>query len=173
VPAGLSTFDLVFNDISDRDAGYDKHYGTQNAYWDRLNVNLPNFDRWQERMYAAIQASGRPGILWQIPLENQYFRTLNETERHYSDNKAECLMANIDALADLGVVGLLFGPGANANTVYWDATGDGITNPEPTCTTDGVSTGQICNDHLSTVADDGGYIRMVGGQYYQSPVPLP
>ena len=35
------------------------------------------------------------------------------------------------------------------------------------CTSDGLSSGQICNNHTSTVSDDdGGYMRMEGQQYY-------
>jgi hypothetical protein len=65
------------------------------------------------------------------------------------------------------------GAGNSGNTITGDAKKDGVTNPPAICTTDGISTGQICNDHLSTVADDdGGFIRMMGQAYYQNPVAL-
>ena len=51
---------------------------------------------------------------------------------------------------------------------------DGITNPPSFCTTDGTSSGQVCNNHPSTVADDeGGYLRMASTDYYANTVPLP
>src|SRR5206468_7133136 len=59
------------------------------------------------------------------------------------------------------------------NSTHTDAMNDGTTNPASFCTTDGTSSGQICNNHTSTVADDdGGFIRMSGQTYYQNPVAL-
>ncbi|HSO94706.1 MAG TPA: hypothetical protein VLV81_01555, partial [Acidimicrobiia bacterium] len=53
-PAGTSTYDLVFNDVSDRDAGYYKYVaGRPHAFWDRLNVTLPNFARWEQFLGAV------------------------------------------------------------------------------------------------------------------------
>jgi hypothetical protein len=80
---------------------------------------------------------------------------------------------HVPELIETGIVGALFGAGNAGNTTNTDAKHDGVTNPPSSCTTDGVSTGQICNDHPSTVADDdGGFIRMAAQAYYQSPVAL-
>src|SRR5205807_3418172 len=41
------------------------------------------------------------------------------------------------------------------------------------CTTRGVSSGQVCNNHTSTVSDDdGGYLRMATANYYKAPLPV-
>ena len=71
------------------------------------------------------------------------------------------------------VVGLLFGRGNGGSTTNEDDKADGVTNPPSICTTDGVSTGQVCNTHASTVSDDdGGYLRMASTDYYSAPLPV-
>ncbi|MBV9281242.1 MAG: hypothetical protein JOZ41_14270, partial [Chloroflexi bacterium] len=170
-PAGTSTYDLVFNDVLDYDAGY--YQVVQNdptRWWDRLNVTFPNFHRWETYVGAISQTSGKSVIVWQIPVGNQYFDTENNTDGHYQDNRAEYFFGHIAELAQSGIIGLLFGGGPPSSTVS-DAMGDGVTNPAPFCTSYGVSSGQICNNHTSTVSDDdGGYIRMEGQQYYANGV---
>jgi hypothetical protein len=185
VPSGTTPYDLLFNDVSDRDAGYYKYvYNNPNAYWDRLNVSFPNFHRWESYVSAASGAAGRSVIVWQIPEGNQYFATENNTNGHYQDNRAEYFFSHISELANSGIIGLLFGAGNGGSTVHTDGMNDGVTNPASTCTSDGVSSGQVCNNHVSTVSDDdGGYIRMQAQQYFAgggyplsggaSPTPTP
>ena len=173
VRADTSRYDLVFNDVADRDAGYYKYVYGSNVFWDRLNVAYPNFHRWEDYVSAVTAAAGRPAIVWQIPLGNQYFQTENNTDGHYQDNRAEYFFAHPNELVSSGVIGLLFGRGNGGSTTYTDDKGDGVTNPSSFCTTDGTSSGTICNDHASTSSDDdGGYLRMAAAAYYVSPVPL-
>jgi hypothetical protein len=170
---GTSHYDLVTNDVLDRDAGYYKSVYGQNRWWDRLNVTFPNFHRWEDYVAAFTTTSGRPAMVWQIPLGNQYFQTEDDTDGHYQDNRAEYFFAHPQELVDAGVIALLFGRGNGGSTTYTDDKGDGITNPASFCTTDGVSSGQICNDHVSSEPDDdGGYIRMAAAAYYGAPVHL-
>lgn len=175
-PVGTSTYDLIFNDVADRDAGYyDVVYGDPSRWWDRLNVAVPNFHRWEQYLGAAITAAGgRPAFVWQVPLGNQYFQTENNTTGHYQDNRAEYFLGHVDELVQTGVVGVLFGAGNDGSTVNYDEQGDGVTNPAAICTTRGVSSGQVCNSYASTVADDdGGYLRQAARAYYAAPKPLP
>jgi hypothetical protein len=166
--------ELLFNDPLDRDAGQYRVMFGQNRWWDRLNVTFPNFARWEQYLHGAIAAdNNKPMLLWQVPVGNQYFQSEDNTDGHFQDNRAEYIFNHVPELIQTGVVGALFGPGNAGNTSYGDSKKDGITNPAPICTTDGISSGQICNDHASTVADDdGGYIRLMGQVYYQSPVGL-
>jgi hypothetical protein len=67
--------------------------------------------------------------------------------------------------ANAGFLGLMFGAGVGSQSHYYDAQNDGVTNPAPI----------NGNTQTATVADDdGGYIRLGAGAYYQpGPVPLP
>jgi hypothetical protein len=161
-------YDLIFNDVGDRDAGYYKYvYNNPHAWWDKLNVTFPNFHRWETYIGAIHSAAGKPIMIWQIPEGNQYFDTENNTNGHYQDNRAEYFFGHMDELAQAGVIGLLFGAGNGGSTVNADGMNDGVTNPASLCPSDGVSSGQVCNTNTSTVSDDdGGYLRMAGQQYY-------
>ena len=170
----LGAHDILWNSPLDRDAGQYKSMFKQNRWWDRLNVKYPNFLRWEQYLQATLAAdNNKPMLLWQVPVGNQYFQSENNTDGHYQDNRAEYIFGHIPELMQSGIVGVMFGPGNAGNTGWGDSKGDGVTNPPAICTTDGLSSGQICNDHPSTaVDDDGGYIRMMGQAYYQAPVPL-
>jgi len=172
-PANTSTYDLVFNDVDDRDAGYYKYVdGRADAFWDRLNVTVPDFARWEDYLGAVTAATGRRAMVWQVPLGNQYFDTDNNTPGHYQDNRAEYFFGHMADLSSIGVIGVLYGRGNAGSTTNTDAQGDGVTNPTPICDSDGLSSGSICNTHVSNVADDdGGYLRMAAAAYEASPVP--
>jgi hypothetical protein len=166
-------YDLVFNDVADRDAAYYKYVLGNDVFWDRLNVTFPNFARWETYLSSVIAAAGRPAIVWQIPEGNQYFDTANDTDGHYQDNRAEYFFAHAQELVDDGIIGLLFGAGNGGSTVHTDDKGDGVTNPASFCTSDGMSSGQVCNTRVSSYDDDdGGFIRISAASYYQSPIPL-
>ncbi len=169
-----STYDLLFSDVLDRDAGfYSYSQNDPNHWWDKLNVTFPNFLRWEQWVAGAVRAAGKPMIIWQIPLGNQYFQTMDNSRGHYQDNRAEYFFSHMDELRQVGVIGLLFGAGTSGVTNNGDADSDGVTNPPSFCSTDGVSSGQVCNNHQSTVSDDdGGYLRMAAQQYYANPLPL-
>jgi hypothetical protein len=166
--------EVLFNDPLDRDAGQYRVMFGQNRWWDRLNVSFPNFARWEQYLHGAISAdNNKLMLLWQVPVGNQYFQSENNTDGHFQDNRAEYVFNHIPELIQTGIVGALFGPGNAGNTSYGDSKQDGITNAPAICTSDGVSSGQICNDHPSSVADDdGGYVRMMGQAYYQAPLAL-
>jgi hypothetical protein len=169
-----STYDVLFNTPLDRDAGQYKALYNQNRWWDRENVTFPNFTRWEQYLSAARGVVGnKPVLLWQVPVGNQYFQTLNNTNNHFQDNRAEYFFGHVPELIQTGIVGIMFGAGNAGSTSFDDGSHDGVTNPPAQCTTDGTSSGQICNDHPSTVADDdGGFIRMSGAAYYRNPVAL-
>ena len=168
VPPGVHPYDLVFTDVADRDAG------VSGNWWDRLNVALPNFHRWEAYMSGITSATGKPAVVWQVPIGNQYFRTDDGSPWHRQDNRAEYFFGHVQELAAAGIIAVMFGSGGNnQSTENIDAAGDGVTNPPAQCTTLGVSSGQVCNDHISSVSDDdGGYLRLAGAAYYASPVPL-
>ncbi len=170
--AGTSSWNLVFTDTSDRDAGYYQYvYGNTRTWWDPTNSVLPNFANFRTWLAGINAGTGRRIVLWQTPLGNQYFDTENNTNGHYQDNRAQYFLGDgpsyghLTDFANAGVVGVLFGAGAAGPTTYTDAMGDGITNPAP------VNSFQCngCNTHTSQYSDDdGGYLRIFGGSYLRA-----
>ncbi|HYF75602.1 MAG TPA: hypothetical protein VD973_00565 [Symbiobacteriaceae bacterium] len=172
VPAGVSTYDLVFNDVADRDAGHYASMGKQ-TWWDRTNLTFPNFHRWEEYIANIGQVTGKRLVIWQIPTGNQYFATMDNSYGHYQDNKVEYFYDHMQELASYGVVALLFGRGNPGSNAHWDENQNGVTNGTPFCTTAGMGHGEICNTNISTVPDDdGGYIRMRTEAYLQDPLQV-
>jgi hypothetical protein len=173
-------YELNFFSPRDRDAAYYlSAYGSNRWWWDD-NSREPRFSTmaaWLSRIDMAM--GGKRALLWQVPNGNRVERAENNTDGHYQDDFAEYWLnptsgrSNMGAWANSGVIGIMFGAGAGGQSHYFDAAGDGVTNPAPLATP-GNPMG-VVNNQTSTVSDDdGGYIRVYGGQYYaQGPVPLP
>ncbi|MBV9804160.1 MAG: hypothetical protein JO130_13255 [Solirubrobacterales bacterium] len=107
-------FDLVFNDVTDRDAGfYQDVEGNPRTWWGpadfvRHDRYIAGFTR---RTHTAV-------VLWQLPLGDTHE---NDTWNHYKDNRLQWWLgpdsaAHLRATHDAGVIGLLFGAGATGNT---------------------------------------------------------
>ena len=108
--ASLGTrFDLVFNDVTDRDAGFYQHVeGNPNTWWGPGDAYLAGFTR-RTRTHV---------VLWQLPLGNTM---LNNTWGHYRDNRLQWWLddpsgPHLRAIRGAGVIGLLFGGGAAGTT---------------------------------------------------------
>ena len=107
-------FDLVFNDVADRDDGFRrKVLGEQRPahHWGRGDVR--RHLRYLRRFTAATR---RAVALWQLPLGN---RRLPDTHERYRDNRVDLLLGSrrtLRAARAAGVVGLLFGAGAEGCT---------------------------------------------------------
>ncbi len=163
-PVGVSSWDLLSSDVAD----FDSAQPGGRSWWDRTNKTYPNFSRYLTFIQGLSNNTQRRVVMWQVPMGNQYFDTMNNTPGHYQDNRAEYIMSNVAAFAAAGVIAVLFGPG-NGGTMNTDARHDGATNPSP------ISTYECnkCNIHKSIYADDdGGYLRISIGQYMKSPVPI-
>jgi hypothetical protein len=106
VPPGVHPYDLVFTDVADRDAGVSV------IWWDRLNVTLPDFHRWESYVSGITSATGKPAVVWQVPIGNQYFRTDDGSPWHRQDNRAEYFFGHVQELAAAGIIAVLFGSGA-------------------------------------------------------------
>src|SRR5439155_10145531 len=147
-----STFNLVFNDVADHDAGWWElvnHDGGAH-WWDRSNATLPNFNQWLASMTKLHLRTARPLIEWQVPVGNQYYLTENNTDGHYQDNRAEIFLANTSALQAAGIQAVLFGAGNAGQTTYTDAEADGITNNNGVPTIDLLGGCIACNNHGSS-----------------------
>ncbi|MBN9391572.1 MAG: hypothetical protein J0I20_26300 [Chloroflexi bacterium] len=165
-----ANFDLLFYDIADRDAAFKAiQYGDNSGWLDAGNNTFPNFNRFHQFISYMTGYTNRRGMLWQVPLGNTIYRTMNNTDYHYQDNKVQYYLndnsQHIQDAANSGLIGILFGAGADKVTAYTDAANDGITNPAPI----------NGNNEVSKYPDDdGGYLRLQGGAYYsRGAVALP
>lgn len=107
-------FDLVFNDVADRDDGFrQKVLGERRVthHWGRGDV--ARHLRW---VRGVTRATGTPMVLWQLPLGN---RRLPNTWRRYRDNRVDLLLgsrSNLRRAKRAGIVALMFGAGADGCT---------------------------------------------------------
>lgn len=163
-PEGVSSFDLISSDVADFDSGQPGG----RSWWDRYNKTFPNFARYLTFIGDISRFTGRRVVMWQVPMGNQYFDTMNNTPGHYQDNRAEYILNNVPSFVNAGVIAVLFGPG-NGGTMNIDAMHDGVTNPAPISTFEC----NYCNTHVSVYPDDdGGYLRIFVGMYMRNPVPI-
>lgn len=165
--ANGSAYQIVFNDVADRDAA------VSGIWWDQANRVFPNFNRWESYIGGVTATTSLPAFVWQVPEGNQYYDTENNSNGHTQDNRAQYFLSHPSQLTGAGVVAVLFGRGNSGSSTNTDDLHDGVTNPRPVCTAAG-GTG-VCANHRSTVADDdGGYLRNAGALYYWAhPTPLP
>jgi hypothetical protein len=170
-----STYDLVFNDVSNKDAGYYKNVLGKDRFWDQDNRAFPNFHRWEAYLKAVTTTTGRKAFVWQVPIGNQHYRSQNNTAGHYQDNRVEYFFGHMPELRAAGVAAVLFGTTIPQATNYADWAKDGTTNPLRTCSRDGWSSGRtVCSTRVATSPDDdGGFLRLLAGNYYKAPLPLP
>ena len=179
--AGSGSWDSVFHDVDDHNAAWWElaSCGTPPCvnqwfthWWDPNNISFPNFARYLAWVAELHARTGLPQVVWQVPMGNQYFLTMNNTCGHYQDNVAPYFIAHPGQLFNAGLVAVLFGPGNSCQTSYDDSQHDGITNNNGVATTDQVGGCNACNTHTSGYADDdGGYLRIFVGSYYAGRAP--
>ncbi|MGR8935992.1 MAG: cellulose binding domain-containing protein [Gammaproteobacteria bacterium] len=172
-----ASFDVTFAEFSDRDSGYYQKQGSPERWWKAADFDT--FRRFLARLSAEL---GQEIILWQIPIGNTLYQSSNNTTGHYQDNRPEYFLqplvdsgdtAHLAQYRDAGVAAFLFGAGQDDQTKYFDARGDGITNPTPI---DNRSRNH--SDHLNdrpalNADDDGGFLRLGIKTYYANgPLPL-
>jgi hypothetical protein len=149
-------FDLLFFDVSDRDAGWYEVQRDLNSWW-----TAEDFDRFGSFLGATVSDIGKPAIIWQIPVGNTLFQSMDNSWGHYQDNRVQTWLgdpARMQQLAAAGVIALLFGAGADGCTMYDDEMQDGVTNP---ASIDGN------NQTAQYTDDDGGYLRIAAADYYE------
>ena len=146
-------FDLAFFSLSDRDAGFDR------GWWDTAH-----FESFRTFLGAVTRETRLPAMLWQMPVGNTLYRSVNNTKNHYQDNRVEYFLKegnrkHLIDYANAGVIGILIGAGRKDQTHFFDQAGDGVTNPPPV----------NGNDRMATYPDDdGGFVRLSGKAYYDA-----
>jgi len=166
-----STWDLVFNDVDDHDAAWWEQQGADNSsfthWWDPSNATYPNFNRYLAWVGELHAKTARPQVVWQVPVGNQYFQTMNNSCGHYQDNVGPYFIAHASSLHSAGLIAVLFGSGNSCQTTNTDGQHDVMTNNGGAATTDIAGYCNACNTHPSAYADDdGGYLRVFVSQYY-------
>lgn len=107
-------FDLVFNDLTNRDAGfYRTVLHNPSTAWAPAD-----FQRHDAYIGGFTRRTRTPVVLWQLPLGNS---NLDETPGHYTDNRVQWWLedpgeVHLRATREAGVIGLLFGGGAPGTT---------------------------------------------------------
>ncbi len=154
-------FDVTFGEFNDRTSGYARARGAgPEAWWDEAD-----FRRHVRFLRTFHAQERRPIVLWQIPLGNTVMRSMDNSSRHYQDNRVQWLLAprgnyaHLRAYRAAGAVAFLFGSGQGDDTHASDAAGDGVTNPPPI----------NGNRRRATSADDdGGYFHDRAAAYRQA-----
>ncbi|HEV7677696.1 MAG TPA: hypothetical protein VGQ42_03925 [Candidatus Dormibacteraeota bacterium] len=173
-----STWDLVFHDVDDHDAAWWEAQGADNQWfthwWDAANQRLPNFARWLRWVAELHAQTARPQVMWQVPVGNQRYLTMNNSCGHYQDNVAQYTLGHAADLHASGIVAVLFGAGNACQTSVTDAQHDGVTNNGGVPTTDVAGGCTACNPVPSTVSDDdGGFLRSAVSAYYAGAPSVP
>ncbi len=159
-----SSFDLVFAEYTNRDAGYMRvveGLGPE-ADWTDEDFN------WHARFIGDFaRAVGRSVVMWQIPFGNTLMRAMNDTPFHYQDNKVERLLGDRNGTemrryTSAGAIAFLFGTAIDQTTCACDAAGDGITGPPPI---NGNVAPSVSAD------DDGGYFHQIAPEWYAERQP--
>ncbi|HEY1592279.1 MAG TPA: hypothetical protein VGF81_10830 [Solirubrobacteraceae bacterium] len=107
-------FDLVFNDVTDRDAGFYKVIeGNPRTAW-----GPADFRRHDTYIAGFTRRTHTQVVLWQLPLGNTM---LGNTWGHFGDNRVQWWLGNgsaahLVATRNSGVIGLLFGGGADGTS---------------------------------------------------------
>jgi hypothetical protein len=107
-------FDLVFNDVTDRDAGFYRVIeGNPRTAW-----RAADFRRHDAYIAGFTRRTHTPVVLWQLPFGNTM---LSDTWGHFRDNRVQWWLGNgsgshLRATKASGVIGLLFGGGADGTT---------------------------------------------------------
>ncbi len=144
-------FDLFFADPADRDADFWYRHACGNpsnqSRWARADYGYTWGTRsWGTEAYVVNRVStnlNRRGFMWQVPVGNTYYRTVNNTSGHYRDNHVQAFlptqypytvgtwsagMSPADAYsssstttgpgfwANHGIIGVLFGSGGYETT---------------------------------------------------------
>jgi hypothetical protein len=158
-------FDLAFEDVLDRDAGFYRVIGGDGrAHW----WGSADFTRHLAYLRSFHRSTRLPLVEWQVPLGNTIMRAMDDTWGHFQDDHVQWLLgpggpAHRRAMRAAGVVAVLFGSSAVGTTCACDARRDGVTNPPPF----------DANTRPSYSADDdGGYFRRVARAYERHPLRL-
>jgi hypothetical protein len=126
-------------------------------------------DAWCQWTKEIHDGTGLWACAWQLPVGNATYAACDGSDGHGSDGVAELLLEDYPRnttaarMAAAGCCMWIFSHGGGGASA-WDAHKDGITNPTP------LSGGKGKKSEYAD--DDGGYLRLKGGEYFKAPVPI-
>jgi hypothetical protein len=101
-------FDLVYTDMSDRDAAF-----PGGDWWDATDTTFPNFARAIHWLGRVGKDLGKPVAFWQVPFGHV---GMANTCNMYSDNRADYVFAHPERFTAAGIFGVFFGGGQSCST---------------------------------------------------------
>lgn len=165
-------WDLFITQLHDWDRGQGRN-GSNAVYPPYTEANTVMYhgsvDNWCAWIKPIHEATGMWGVAWQLPQGNATYATCDGSDGHAMDGVAELLLDSHPAnkvaarMAAAGCCMWIFSLGGDGANVF-DAKKDGITNPKPHPGNKGLQS--LFPD------DDGGYLRLKGGDYFKRPQPI-
>ncbi len=165
-------WDLFITQLHDWDTGQVRN-GSNAKYPPYTEADIVSYhgsvDNWCAWIKPIHEATGMWGVAWQLPQGNATYATCDGSDGHGMDGVSELLLDNYPAntvaarMAAAGCPMWIFSLGGDGANVF-DNKKDGITNPTPHAGNKGLKS--LFPD------DDGGYLRLKGGEYFKNPVPI-
>jgi len=165
VRTDTSAYDVLFNDVADRDSA------VAGNWWDRRNVTFPNFHRWERYAGAVHRSTGKPVVVWQIP-EGTSTSGRRATATGTPRTTGRVLLPP-HRRAEGGRDRRAAVRAGEPRDYAHRRSARRRDEPGVVLHLGRVSGPQVCNAHVSHIADDdGGYLRIRARAYYQDPVTL-
>ena len=128
-----ATYDLLVGDPLDRDSDFYRLTRGEDRWWDAsdgASTSSKSFNRYAEWLRLWNQTARKRWVLWQIPLGNSNHLNVDnkgQPRGGYQDNRPEYFFgsnsdAHLRTFADAGVLALLFGAGADYQSMYQNDT---------------------------------------------------
>ncbi len=165
-------WDLFITQLHDWDRGQARNGSAAKypPYTEADTVTMHgSVDNWCAWIKPIHDATGMWCVAWQLSQGNSTYATCDGSDGHAMDGVTELLLENYPAnrvaarMAAAGCCMWIFSLGGDGACVL-DAKKDGITNPTPHAGNKGRQS--LYPD------DDGGYLRLMGGEYFKNPVPI-
>jgi hypothetical protein len=122
------TFDVLAQDPLDRDSDYYRLVVGEDRWWDAsdaASISSKSFNRYADWLRRWNVKAQKRWMLWQVPVGNSNQLNVANTGQArggYKDNRPEYFFLAVDAhlrkFADVGVIGMLFGAGADGQSMF-------------------------------------------------------
>ena len=122
------TYDVLAQNPLDRDSDYYRLVVGQDRWWDAsdaASISSKSFNRYAEWLRLWNRTAQKRWVLWQVPVGNSNHLDVANTGQPrggYKDNRPEYFFlgdtAHVRKFANVGVIGMLFGAGADGQAMF-------------------------------------------------------